>query len=345
MEKKAVESVIILENDLYRRADREAVDAMLKAARHIIVIDHLSNATTSRAEVVLPAATFAEGDGTMVSSEGRAQRFYQVFVPDGEIQESWRWLRDLGIAVNRSAAAAWDNLDDVASDLASNMPIFSPILKVAPPAGFRIAEQKIPRQPHRSSGRTAMLSQIDVHEPQPPDDPDSPLAFSMEGYDGVPPPSLITHYWASGWNSVQALNKFQVEIGGPLRGGDPGQRLINPAPDAEISYFHNVSAPFEPRENEWLIVPIYQIFGSEELSVLSRGIAERSPQPYLALNPGDASGFRVNEGEEIEIVLEGYRNRFPVQLWPSLPGGVVGLPAGLRELPESDLPAWGSLSK
>jgi NADH-quinone oxidoreductase subunit G len=345
MEEKAVETVIILENDLYRQAGREVVDAMLKAASHIIVIDHLTNASTAHAEIVLPAATFAEGDGTLVSSEGRAQRFYQVFVPDNEIQESWRWLRDLMIAANRSEGAAWHNLDDIASALAATLPDFSPILKIAPPAGFRIAGQKIPREPHRHSGRTAILAHIDVNEPPPPADPDSPLAFSMEGYDGIPPSPLITHYWASGWNSVQALNKFQDEIGGPLRGGDPGQRLIKTVPGGEVSYYQNVPAPFESRESEWLIVPLYQIFGSEELSILSRGIAERSPQPYLALNPGDASDLRVIEGEEMELVVDGLSHRLPIQLWPSLPRGIAGLPAGLRELPVIALPVWGSLSR
>jgi NADH-quinone oxidoreductase subunit G len=249
------------------------------------------------------------------------------------------------IATNRPEGAAWYNLDDVVSALAAAIPVYSPILKIAPPAGFRIAGQKIPRQPHRYSGRTAMLAQIDVNEPRPPSDLDSPLAFSMEGYEGEPPPPLITHYWAPGWNSVQALNKFQDEVGGPLLGGDPGQRLIEPAPGAEVSYFHDVPAACSPREGEWLIVPIYHIFGSEELSILSPGIAERSPQPYLALNPEDASGLRVNDGDEIELALDGSIHRLLVKLQPALPSGVAGLPAGMRELPGISLPAWGKLSR
>jgi NADH-quinone oxidoreductase subunit G len=43
---------------------------------------------------------------------------------------------------------------------------------------------------------------VDVSELKPPGDPDSPLAFSMEG-DGEPPPSaLIPRFWKAGWNSV-----------------------------------------------------------------------------------------------------------------------------------------------
>ncbi len=345
VEKKAADAVIILENDLYRRADALPVDALLNTARHVIVIDHLVNAMTPKAEVVLPAATFAEGDGTLVNNEGRAQRFYQVFKPGGEIRESWRWLRDLMIAAGREQAAAWRNLDDIAAAMARELPVFEPVLKIAPPASFRVAGEKIPRQPHRYSGRAAMLANVTVHEPRPPDDPDSPLAFSMEGYEGQPPSPLITRFWAPGWSSVQALNKFQSEVGGPLRGGDPGQRLIEPAQSEKKTYFDGIPAPFRPRDGEWLLTPLYHIFGSEELSDLSPGVVAKSPQPYLALNPDDAGALRVNEREEVELVLDGAVYRLPVRLHPALPRGVAGLPAGLRELPWAALPGWGTISR
>lgn len=343
VEKKAADTVIVLENDLYRRADALPVDALLNTAKHLIVIDHLVNAMTPKAEVVLPAATFAEGDGTLVNNEGRAQRFYQVFATEGEVRESWRWLRDLMIAAGREQAAAWRNLDDITAAMARELPVFDPVLKIAPPASFRIVGEKIPRQPSRYSGRTAMLANITVHEPKPPDDPDSPLAFSMEGYEGQPPSPLITRFWAPGWNSAQALNKFQTEVGGPLRGGDPGQRLIEAAQIEKTAYFNETPAAFRPRDGEWLVTPLYHIFGSEELSALSRGVAERAPQPYLALNPDDAGALRANEGEEVELVLDGAIYRLPVRFHPALPRSVAGLPVGLRELPWAALPGWGRI--
>jgi NADH-quinone oxidoreductase subunit G len=66
-----------------------------------------------------------------------------------------------------------------------------------------------------------------------------------------PPPALIPRYWSPGWNSVQAINKFQIEGGGPLHGGDPGRRLIEPTvvigPRVEIgpSVTLGASAPSE----------------------------------------------------------------------------------------------------
>ena len=336
-------AVIIMENDLYRHADSTSVDAALACAKYVVAIDHLENATTRKADLILPAATFAESDGTFVNNEGRAQRFYQVLSPQDHIQESWRWLGDT-IKATRGDFEPWSNLDEVDLALASVLPVFAPILQIAPPASFRIVGQKIPRQPHRYSGRTAMLAQISVHEPKPPADPDSPLSFSMEGYEGDPPASLIPRFWAPGWNSIQSLNKFQSEVGGSLNGGDPGQRLVEPA-HTGVKFFGEVPNAFERRSDEWLIVPLYHIFGSEELSVLSTGIAERASQLYIAVNDDDATRLRVNDGEQVELNLQGSSYCLPVKSQPAIPKGVAGLPVCLRELPFMDLPAWGKIAK
>lgn len=337
-------AVVILENDLYRRADAASVDAFLSGAEHVVVIDHLSNRTTAAADVVLPAGTFAESDGTLVNNEGRAQRFYQVFVPVGEIQESWRWLRDILAGTGRSAEGGWQNLDQIVAALVEALPVFRPIQDVAPPATFRIAGQKIPRQTIRFSGRTAIRANISVHEPKPPDDPDSPLTFSMEGFDGEPPAELITHFWAPGWNSNQAVNKFQEEIAGPLRGGPEGKRLIEPRVGAAAGYFSASPAAFAARSGEWLLVPLYHIFGSEELSVLSPGVAERVPQPYLALRAEDAARLQVVDGAEVSLTLESATLPLQVRISPALPEGAAGLPVGLAAMPALSLPAWGTIT-
>jgi NADH-quinone oxidoreductase subunit G len=114
--------------------------------------------------------------------------------------------------------ADWRNLDDVAAALAKSSPAFAAVQQAAPPATFRVVGEKIPRAPHRYSGRTAMNAHSSMHEHKPPDDPDSPLSFSMEGWEGQPPAAINPNFWAPGWNSIQSLNRFQEEIDGPLRG-------------------------------------------------------------------------------------------------------------------------------
>ena len=311
------ETAIILENDLFRRLPEDEVDRLLARFRHVVAVDSVETATTARAELVLPAATFAEGSGTFVSSEGRAQRAFRAFAPAEPIQESWRWLSD------------WGNLDEAIAETALVLAQFEGIARAAPPANYRMAGQKIPREPHRYSGRTAMLTQITVHEPKPPDDPDSPLSFSMEGNPDQPPSALIPFFWSPGWNSIQAVNRYQAEIGAALRRGDAGVRLIDPGA-AGAAYFDEIPAPFAVQPGEWLLVPMPHIFGSEELSRLSPPIAQLAPAPYLALNRAGAAQF----GREAKCL----GHRVPVKLAAELPDGIAGVPMGIAPFAGLELP-------
>jgi NADH-quinone oxidoreductase subunit G len=228
--------------------------------------------------------------------------------------------------------------------MARELPCFGAVPGAAPPAGYREVGRKIPRQPHRYSGRTAMHADSNVHEPQPPDDPDSALAFSMEGFSGRPPSPLIPRFWAPGWNSVQAATKFQSEAGGPLRGGDPGRRLIELPPKSKgTAGDETVPPPFKAHDGEWLVVPLYHVFGSEELSILSRGVAELAPKPYLALRPEDLQRLGAAEGSEIELTVNAVTLRLPAKSAPWLAHGLAGLPTGLPGMPVVSLPVWAAL--
>ena len=341
LEGKSADTVIIVENDLYRRAAPGLINRILEAARHVIVIDHLENATATKADMVLPAATFAEGSGTYVSSEGRAQRYYRVFDPGGDVQESWRWIRDIMDAAGNFHAPSWQNLDDVTAAMGGDIPALKILRDRFPGADFRVTGQKIPRQSHRASGRTAVTAHMTVHEPKPPDDNDSALAFSMEGFAGEPPPDLIPRFWAPGWNSVQSVNKFQGDVEGPLRGGDPGICLIHAEDVIKPSCFPGVP-PLKrtPVRGEVLAVPVYYVFGSEELSARAPGIAGLIPAPHIALNSADAKIRRFGEAQMVGISISGLDLRLPVRIDNSLAPGMAGIPAGLPGLAGVMLPAW-----
>ncbi|HKW75517.1 MAG TPA: NADH-quinone oxidoreductase subunit NuoG [Terriglobales bacterium] len=336
------DTAIVLENDLFRHAPASEVRAATGKVRHLVALDHLRHATTASAELAVPVATFAEADGTLINNEGRAQRFFQTFVPAGEVEESWRWIRDAGIAAGRREFESWSSLDDVITAMIAEFPELASIAQAAPLSGFRMAGEKIPRQPHRYSGRTAMLANINVSEPKPPADPDSPLAFSMEGTPDQPPAALIPFSWSPGWNSYQAINKFQEEIAGSLRGGNPGVHAIQPSTQ-NGNYFSEIPPGFRPRRGEWLLVPLYHVFGSEELSSHAPGVKQLSPDPYLALHPDDAKavGFRAGTSVRLTIARKSYS--LPLSLRPDLPRGVAGVPWGVAPLQGLPLPDWGRI--
>ncbi|MBF3202729.1 NADH-quinone oxidoreductase subunit G, partial [Pseudomonas aeruginosa] len=100
-----------------------------------------------------------------------------------------------------------------------------------------------------------MRANISVHEPRTPQDIDSAFAFSMEGYSGSQEDrQQIPFAWSPGWNSPQAWNKFQDEVGGHLRAGDPGVRLIEPKGEG-LDWFQAVPVPFSAKADSWKVVP------------------------------------------------------------------------------------------
>lgn len=343
------DTVIVLENDLYRQAPAATVTRFLRACRQVIVLDYLHHATTEQAGIVLPAGAFAEADGTLISNEGRAQRFYQVYPTPEEIQESWRWLLQLGAAVGQVPLGQWTTHQELLHAMTQAVPALRGLEAEAPPAGFRVAGQKIAREPHRYSGRTAMQAHHNVSEPKPPDDPDSPLTYTMEGYRGQPPAALIPFFWAPGWNSVQATNKYQDHVGGHLRGGDPGLRLIEPraprAPAPAAPYFTSVPEPFQPLAGHLLVLPRHHIFGSEELSTQGPAIRQRVPAPYVVLNTDDARRLKIKEGEPFDFSVGEQSYQLPARLSPATPSGTAGLPVGLPGVPFVNLPAWATLHR
>lgn len=330
------DALVVLENDLYRRADAARVDAALAAARVVIVADHQSTATTARAHLLLPAASFAEGDGTLVSQEGRAQRFFQVYDPayyDAKVlvREGWRWLHALHSTL-QGRPVDWTQLDQVTAACAASSAQLAGIRDAAPSASFRIRGLKLAREPHRYSGRTAMRANISVHEPRASQDIDSAFAFSMEGYSGSQEArQQIPFAWSPGWNSPQAWNKFQDEVGGHLRAGDPGVRLIE-SRGQSLAWFA-VAAPFNPALDTWQAVPLHHLFGSDEMASRAAPIAERMPAPYAALAKAEAERLGVNDGALLQLTVNGQALRLPLRVIDELAIGLIGLPAGLPGIP------------
>ncbi|WP_340052036.1 NADH-quinone oxidoreductase subunit NuoG [Pseudomonas proteolytica] len=331
------DAIVVLENDLYTRTDAAKVDAALNAAKVLIVADHQKTATSDRAHLVLPAATFAEGDGTLVSQEGRAQRFFQVFDPkymDASIlvHEGWRWLHALR-ATLLNQPIDWTQLDHVTAAVASSAPQLARIVDAAPSAAFRIKGMKLAREPLRYSGRTAMRADISVHEPRTPQDNDTAFAFSMEGYSGsVEPRQQVPFAWSPGWNSPQAWNKFQDEVGGHIRAGDPGTRLIESTGDS-LNWFAAVPRPFNPAQGTWQVVPFFHLFGSEENSSKAAPVQERIPAAYVALAKSEADRLGVNDGALLSLNVGGQILRLPLRINDELGAGLVGLPKGIAGIP------------
>ncbi|PLK59394.1 NADH-quinone oxidoreductase subunit G [Candidatus Palibaumannia cicadellinicola] len=338
LEYRTADSVIVLENDIYRHALAPRIDQALEKVTNMIVIDHQRTALQDKADLILSATCFAESNGTMINQEGRAQRFFQVYNPayyDQQVVmlESWRWLHLLHVTY-LNHEAKWTKLDNVIDAMVQKLPHLASIKYASPNAKFRIHGQKLAREPHRYSGRTATHAHISVHEPRVSQDNDTMFTFSMEGNNHpLAPRQQIAFTWAPGWNSPQSWNKFQEEVGGHLRYGDPGVRLLE-ASDEILDWFDIIPDPFIPQQNSsWRVAPYWHLFGSDETSQRSPVIQKHMPAPYVVISRMDAVRLGLNSCSMLAFRCTSQEWCLPVRFSDILSTGQIGLPLGFPGIP------------
>jgi formate dehydrogenase major subunit len=79
------------ENIVMTEPNTARTSACLEAAELVIVNDIFETETTAFADVVFPATSWAEVDGTFTNTERRVQRVRKVLEPPGEARDDW-WI-------------------------------------------------------------------------------------------------------------------------------------------------------------------------------------------------------------------------------------------------------------
>lgn len=339
--------VIVAENQLTDAIDAHKLTQLL-ADKTVIALDHQLLDWHKDVDIVLPAASFAEADGTLISAEGRAQRFFQVYDneyyhPMSSIKEGWRWLH----AVHSSLEGRdvdWTLLDDVINALIATHPKLAGIKDAAPDADYRMTGLKIARQPRRYSGRTSMRAPVSVHEPMQPKDLDTGLTFSMEGYSGKQTPSsMIPFASAAGWNSPQAWNKYQDKVGGSLRNGDPGVRLFDRlerlATRQYVAPEATSATTTDMQQGQAKLVPVYNLYASSMMASRSAVVAEQLPLATWRVGIDDAKEWGLAAGDYLAIEIDKQQITLPVELVDYLAEGCIGYPVGQVSIIHPSMPA------
>ena len=322
-----IDTLLIAENDLARRCDGDSVKALLAGAEKVVVLDLLETDTAEAAHLAIPVASFAESEGTLVSSEGRAQRFFPPISGSDEQPATWRWLADAAALCDRKDLAALTHVDAVLNAMAADCPALAGAVEAAPGAAYRDrVGLKVARQPARYSGRTAMYADKTLHEPKTKIDEESGLAFSMEGDNRSLPSALQPFVWEPGWNSNQSLHKFQAEVGGAMRGGSAGVRLITPGAGSLSA----VTAPtaFTASGQGWTLTAQHKLFGSDELSAESAAIQAMMSLSEVSLNPEDAERLAIGEHDGVALNVGDVSVRCAVRQDAGVPTGTAGFTTG-----------------
>ena len=94
---------VVGENPMLSDPDQAHVEQTLRGLDFLVVQDIFLSETAALADVVLPATSFAEKDGTFTNTERRVQRVRRAVPAPGEARADWRIISDLA----RRMGADW----------------------------------------------------------------------------------------------------------------------------------------------------------------------------------------------------------------------------------------------
>ena len=115
---------IMGENPMVSDPDLTHVAHALKTLDFMVVQDIFMNETSALADVVLPAACYAEKDGTQTSTERRVQMWRKAQNPPGEAKGDWEIIASIAAKMGYGAQFAWKTSEDVFNEMASLTPSY-----------------------------------------------------------------------------------------------------------------------------------------------------------------------------------------------------------------------------
>jgi formate dehydrogenase major subunit/formate dehydrogenase alpha subunit len=199
---------IVGEDPMTSEPDLNHLRQQLEAAEFIVVQDLFMTDTAKFADIVLPAACFAEKEGTFTNTERRIQRVRRAVDPPGEARtDAWIFMQlakrllALGVATPRPDApfAGWDyqEISDVMHEIAQLVPSYAGVtyqrLEEGAPLQWPVPDTEHPGTPilhtnvfSRGRGRFAPVEHV-----PPAELPDSeyPLLMTSGG---------VLYHWNGG---------------------------------------------------------------------------------------------------------------------------------------------------
>ncbi|HIJ64716.1 MAG TPA: formate dehydrogenase subunit alpha, partial [Candidatus Hydrogenedentes bacterium] len=117
---------IMGENPMMSDPDQNHVRKALDNLDFLVVQDIFPTPTTEFADVILPAACYAEKDGTFTSTERRVQRVRKAGKPEGESRADWEVLCEVAYRAGYQKMA-YSDPSAIADEIAAVTPIYGGI--------------------------------------------------------------------------------------------------------------------------------------------------------------------------------------------------------------------------
>ena len=115
---------IMGENPMLSDPDIQHVEEGLRNLEFLVVQDIFLTETAGFADVVLPAACYAEKDGTQTNTERRVQRWKKAQDPPGEAKPDWQIICELGAWMGYEEQFTYKSPEEVFNEVAAVTPSY-----------------------------------------------------------------------------------------------------------------------------------------------------------------------------------------------------------------------------
>ena len=282
--------------------DRELATRALDRATFIVAVDCFLTESVAKADVVLPAAMFAERPGTTTNLEGRVSRLgAKVTAPD----VAWPdWMIAAELAARLGADLGFTSLDD----------IWREIERVAP-SHAGITRAVLTSRRHRDGVLVPLGSERERGVASAPID----ASADPSSTPGV----------------LHAETQGETRLEGGAEDAAPDEDAApRPAPPATIVWDRSPAAPadFKPDAYALRLVGVRKLYDDGINVAMSPSLAPLAAQPVLCVNPLDLDRLGVPSGGTVRLRSKKLTTEVTVQADVHQPRGSASLPVNIPGL-------------
>ncbi len=300
-------------------ASLPAARAAIEAAEFVVVQDMFLSATARLADVVLPAASVAEREGSYTNAERRVQRSRQARGPLGESRPDWQIVQGVAQALQElSIGGVW-----IAKD--ANV--------------WNTKDAKGAKEATAKGGQGVAVATAAAYgwDYLTPGDVAAEIAGRVPGYAGITYAALAAtgsgDTWGRQANEGIFYDGTNYENGEGV--GIQCPSLAEQATRAAFSLAPRPAPAAAPAERPLLLLAPPLAYDGDPL--LRGGKLEAHvPAAYVALSQEDAGRQNIRAGDAVRLISAAGELSLPARVVADLPQGVVVVPANL---PGADLAA------
>jgi NADH-quinone oxidoreductase subunit G len=292
-----------------------AARAALDAAEFVVVQDMYLTETAQLADVVLPAASVAERDGTYTNAERRVQRSRQARPPVGQSRPDWQIVQGVGARIAKYANEPAKNTS--VKDAKGAKAARAAGVTAGGRGGVAVAER--PAAAVAQGGGWDYITAADVA---------AEIAERVPGYAGVTHAALAATGKTGNWGrqtneaiyydgtNYENTEGVGIQLPSLIEGGKAVVSLTpRPAPAAG--------------DDRPLLLLAQPLAYDGDLLLRGSKLERHIPGAYVALSSVDAERQNIHPGDSVRLDSAAGSLTLPARVVADLPQGVAVVPANL----------------